>query len=292
MDERLALGFVGIGIMGEAMVRRLLDRGWRVTVWNREPARLPTVVPHGAIATGSPAEVAEAADIVMLCVLNTEAVEACVFGPSGIASARRPPRTIVDLSTIDPDVTERIAARLDGSAWVDAPVSGGPEKARAGTLAIMAGGADDAIAAVRPVLTDLGRATHMGGIGAGQRTKIVNQAIVATGYVLMAEAVALAEAAGIDAAAIPECLAGGMADGALLQVIFRQMQARSFMPPRAYARQLLKDMVSIRGFANERSLSLPVVESAIGAFARFASRPGNEMRDPAEVVTAYTGQRG
>ncbi|MBV9811656.1 MAG: NAD(P)-dependent oxidoreductase [Acetobacteraceae bacterium] len=286
MNDRPALGFVGIGIMGEAMVRRLLDRGWRVAVWNREPERLETVVPHGAVAAVSPAAVADAADIVLLCVLDTDAVEACIFGASGIASARKPPRLIVDLSTIEPAATLRIAARLAHTHFVDAPVSGGPEKSRAGTLAIMAGGNDDAIAAARPVLVELGRVMHMGGVGAGQRTKIVNQAIVAAGYVLMAEAVALAEAAEIDAAAIPDCLAGGVADGALLQVIFRQMQARNFTPPRAYARQLLKDMLSIRRFAGEHALALPVTESAIDRFAQFVAA-GNAMRDPAEVVTSY-----
>src|SRR5687767_850588 len=99
------LGFVGIGLMGEAMTRNLLDRGYTVTVWNLEPERLAKVVPHGARPPASPAAVTEASDVVMTCVLHTAAVEACVFGPDGIASAGRPQRLLIDLSTADPAAT-------------------------------------------------------------------------------------------------------------------------------------------------------------------------------------------
>src|ERR671917_1332057 len=217
---RQKLGFIGIGLMGEAMTRNLLDRGYAVTVWNLEPERLDTVVPYGARAANSPAAVTEASDIVLMCVLHTAAVESCVFGPEGIARAARPEKLLVDLSTADPAATRDMAAKLKrdtGMGWVDAPVSGGPPAARDGTMTVMAGGSPEHIERVRPLMADMaGNFTHMGPSGAGQTTKMINQAIVGTGYVLMAEALALAERAGIDAERLPQALAGGHGGSNLL----------------------------------------------------------------------------
>jgi len=290
----MKLGFIGIGIMGEAMTRRLLERGHDVAVWNLEPERLATVVPHGARAAASPAAAAAQSDIVLMCVLHTQAVERCVFADDGVATASRPPRLLIDLSTADPDATADMAARLrraTATGWVDAPVSGGPVAARAGSLTIMAGGDAADIEAARPVLADLaGNLTHMGPVGAGQRTKLINQAIVGAGYVLMAEALVMAEAAGIDAARLPDCLAGGAADSTLLRTIFRQMQKRDFEPPKSYARQLLKDMKAVHEFAAALALDLPVVEAAVARYAAYVEA-GNAMRDSASVVRAYEGPR-
>jgi 3-hydroxyisobutyrate dehydrogenase len=286
----MTLGFIGIGIMGEAMTRRLLDQGKSVSVWNLEPERLATVVPHGARAAPSPAAVAAASDVVLMCVLHTAAVERCVFADDGVVKASRPPRLLIDLSTADPDATADMAARLrreTGTAWVDAPVSGGPVAARNGTLTIMAGGEEGDIEQARAVLADLAaNFTHMGPAGAGQRTKLINQAIVGAGYVLMAEALVMAEAAGVDAARLPDCLAGGAADSALLRTIFRQMQKRDFEPPKSYARQLLKDMKAVHEFADALGLALPVIEAAVERYASYVEA-GNAMRDSASIVRAY-----
>ena len=289
-EPRPRLGFVGIGLMGEGMTRRLLDRGWTVAVWNQEPERLDTVVPHGAVPARDPAGVAQASDIVLMCVLHTEAVRRCVFESDGIAAAGDGPRLLVDLSTVDPSATRDMSDRLrreTGIGWVDAPVSGGPAAARAGTLTIMAGGAAEDIETVRPIMDDLGaNFTHMGPVGAGQTTKVINQAIVGAGYVLMAEAVTLAQAAGVDAARLPACLAGGAADSVLLQKIYPQMEARDFDPPRAYARQLLKDLAAVVEFETALGLSLPVVETACQRYAAYVGQ-GNEMQDSASVVRLY-----
>src|SRR5262245_61488034 len=129
MTTKPKLGFIGIGLMGEAMTRRMLDRGYAVTAWNLEPERLDTVVPFGATASASPAAVTAASEMVLMCVLNTEAVESCVFGRDGIATTARRGQLLIDLSTADPAATRRMAARLreqTGMAWIDAPVSGGP----------------------------------------------------------------------------------------------------------------------------------------------------------------------
>jgi 3-hydroxyisobutyrate dehydrogenase len=288
----MRIGFIGIGIMGEALVRRLMECGrGPVTVWNLEPERLTTVVPHGAVAAASPAAVAAASDVVMACVLHTEAVRSVVFGPGGIAQAQGlSGRLLIDLSTADPEATRQMAARLQvetGMGWVDAPVSGGPQAARAGTLTVMAGGAEADIARALPLLRDLAaNVTRMGPVGAGQTTKVINQAIVGTGFVLMAEALALAEAAGIDAAALPGCLAGGFADSELLRRVWPQMQQRRFDPPAGYARQLLKDMKAVQAFAEGLGAELPVVAAAAARYAQFVAQ-GNEMADSAAILRLY-----
>lgn len=282
-------GLVGTGLMGGAMARRLLARAWRVTAWNREAEALPPLVARGAAAANSPAAVASAASVVLLCVLDTAAVEACVFGPRGLAAGFRPGSVLVDLSTIDPAATRGMAARLrrdTGTGWVDAPVSGGPAASEAGTLAIMAGGSDADLRAVAPVLAELGRTTRMGPVGAGQTAKLVNQALVGTGFVLMAEALAMAEAAGIDAARLPTCLAGGMADSRLLAEVFPAMQRRAFEPRMGHASQLGKDMRAVAEFAASLGLDLPVVRAVAERYAAFLAA-GHGGRDSREIGRMY-----
>jgi 3-hydroxyisobutyrate dehydrogenase len=290
MARKPALGFIGIGIMGEAMALHLLDQGFAVTAWNLTPDRYAKVVPAGARRAESPAAVAAASDIILMCVLDAPAVENCCFGENGLATAQGAGKIVVDHSTINPDATRDIAARLrqrNDMRWVDAPVSGGSPAARDGTLTIMAGGDAADIEAIAPVMSALaGHFTHIGALGAGQTAKILNQVIVGTGYVLMAEALALAEAAGLDAAKLPDCLAGGFADSNLLRKLYPQMCARDFDPPRAYARQLLKDMKNVKGFAGGLDLDLPLVERAVARFAEFVAA-GNEMKDPASIASFY-----
>ena len=295
MAQKPALGFIGIGIMGEAMVLRLLDQGFAVTVWNLTPDRYARVLPAGARRADSPAAVAAASDIVLMCVLDAPAVENCCFGESGLATASGAGKIVVDHSTINPDATRDIAARLRRQAplrWVDAPVSGGPLAARDGTLTIMAGGDATDIATVSPVMAALAaHFTHIGALGAGQTAKILNQAIVGAGYVLMAEALALAEAAGLDAAKLPDCLAGGFADSTLLRRLYPQMHDRAFEPPRAYARQLLKDLKNVRQFADEVGVELPLVDRAVDRFDEYVAA-GNAMKDPAAIALFYQRRAG
>jgi 3-hydroxyisobutyrate dehydrogenase len=294
MEQKPRLGFVGLGLMGSAMTLRLLERDWRVTVWNLEPERSQPIVAAGAVSAASPCAVVKASDIVLVCVLHTAAVESVVFGTDGIAAAHGQGKLLVDHSTIDPAATRAMAARLragTGMGWIDAPVSGGPAAARDGTMTVMAGGDPVDIARIHPVMADLAaNFTHMGPVGAGQTAKIVNQAIVGTGYVLMAEALALAEAAGIDAARLPQCLAGGHADSNLLRKIYPQMAARDFEPPRGYARQLLKDMKNVRDFARDAGCDLPVIEAAVERYAEYVER-GNELADAASISRLYERSR-
>jgi 3-hydroxyisobutyrate dehydrogenase-like beta-hydroxyacid dehydrogenase len=286
------LGFIGIGIMGEAMTLRLIDKGWRATVWNLTPDRYARVAPAGADIADSPAAVAAASDVVLMCVLDAAALENCCFGAAGngLATAAGEDKIVIDLSTINPEATRDVAARLrqrNRMRWIDAPVSGGPGAARAGTMTVMAGGDAGDIAAVAGIMADMaGHFTHVGPLGTGQTAKILNQAIVGTGYVLMAEALALAEAAGLDAAKLPDCLAGGFADSALLRKIYPQMCARAFEPPTAYARQLLKDLKNVKSFAQAQGCDLPLLETAVAQYDAYVGA-GNEMTDSASVSLLY-----
>ncbi len=287
MTQRPRIGFVGIGIMGAPMVRRLLAKGWQVSVWNLEPERYAQV--PGAVVLDSPAAVRAASDIVIFCVLNGDAVEECCFGPHGLARSKSGASLLIDTSTINPDRTLILAERLKsetGMSWVDAPISGGPAAAGEGQLTIMMGGDTTDVGTANTVLADLAaNLTHIGALGAGQTAKIINQAIVGVGYVLMGEALALAEAAGIDAARLPAALAGGMADSTVLKRIYPQQQARDYDPPRGYARQLDKDLKNVMAFIKEQGLELPLVARAAARYHDFAV--GNEMVDSAAVARLY-----
>lgn len=287
MSDQATLGFVGLGLMGAPMVRRLIDRGRRVTVWNREPERYAEV--PGAIVADSPAAVRAASDIVLFCVLDGDAVEACCFGAGGLAAVGTGAGLLVDTSTIDPDRTRALAARLRDAAgmdWVDAPISGGPGPAEAGALTIMAGGSADAFARARPVLAQLAaNLTHAGPIGVGQTAKVLNQAIVGVSYVLMAEVLALARDSALDPACLPACLAGGLADSPVLQRIYPQMEARDFDRPKGYARQLDKDLAAVATLLRQRGLHLPLIESAIGRYHEYAA--AHPLQDSASVARLY-----
>jgi 3-hydroxyisobutyrate dehydrogenase-like beta-hydroxyacid dehydrogenase len=233
--------------------------------------------------------VALRSDIVLTCLTATKNLEEVIEGSDGIANAGRlDGKVLVDHSTADIDTTKRLAAALadkTGMTFVDAPVSGGPGAAETGTLAIMAGGNADALSQALPVLSHLGRVTHMGGVGAGQATKLVNQALVLTNYCVIAEALRIAEAYGIDAAKVPEALAQGHAGSNLLPVLFERMIARDFAP-RGYARQVLKDLEMLNDAAKSKHLPLPMAGQALTLF-RLLNAQGKSDLDGSAVLTLW-----
>jgi 3-hydroxyisobutyrate dehydrogenase len=283
------LGFIGIGLMGEAMTLRLLGLGHRVHVWNYLSGKTAKVLAAGAIVHDDAASVARNADIILMCVLDTDAVENSVFGPGGLREAGAAGKIVVDHSTIIPDRSVAMAKRLrdeTGMGWVDAPVSGGPPAAAAGQLAIMAGGEAADIARVRPVMDLVGqRFTHMGPPGAGQVTKFVNQIIVGTGFAVLAEALAFAQSAGIDAARLPEALAGGYADSPMLRHFYPRMVDRDFAPA-GYARQVLKDLDMVQAVAKELKAPLPMTAQAATLYRMAVSR-GCAEQDAVSIVKLY-----
>ena len=212
-----------------------------------------------------------------------------MFGDRGVASAIKPPQLVVDFSTVEVDSGKAFAARLSdttGCGWVDAPVSGGPPASGTGTLTVMAGGAVDDIARVASLMGDISaRFTPMGPVGSGLAAKMINQLIVGCGHAVMAEALVLAEAAGIDAARIPECLAGGHADGTLLQKLYPRMVTREFAP-QGYARQLLKDLEMVNAFAGGLKAPTPMMGEALSLY-RMLIHLGHAELDTAAVLKLY-----
>jgi 3-hydroxyisobutyrate dehydrogenase len=169
--------------------------------------------------------------------------------------------------------------------WVDAPVSGGPPAAEAGTLAIMAGGDEADVAAVEPVLATLGTCTHMGPLGAGQVTKMVNLVLVLSNYCVLAEALALAEAGGVDPARIPSALGAGHAGSNLLQRLFPRLVARDFTPA-GYARQVLKDLDMVHGLARQLGVPTPMASQAANLFRTLVAKGHGEL-DGIAVLKLY-----
>jgi 3-hydroxyisobutyrate dehydrogenase len=197
---------------------------------------------------------------------------------------------LVDFSSLEPTATREIAAELQartGMRWVDAPVSGGTPGAEAGTLTIMAGGSDEDIERIRPILAHLGpRLTHMGAVGAGQVTKVCNQMLVACNALVIAEVVALAERSGVDARLIAEALAGGFADSRPLQILAPQMAEARFEPVKWHVRTLLKDLDAAVKLAREQGGATPM--SGLAAqLMRLHGIQGHLEHDPATLIQLF-----
>jgi 3-hydroxyisobutyrate dehydrogenase-like beta-hydroxyacid dehydrogenase len=287
-----AIGFVGLGLMGEGFTRRLIEKGHTVTGFDIDSEKTRAAPAWGVKPAACAAEVAQACDVVLICVLNTAAVEDATLGPRGIASVQVGGKVIVDHSTTELEATKRIAAALaeKGAQFVDAPVSGGPGAAKAGTLAIMAGGSNAAIDKIGPLMRDLGTMTHMGGVGTGQATKLVNQTLVLTNYCVLAEALRLAQAYGVDARKIPQALAPGHAGSNLLNALFPRMIDEDFTPL-GFARQVLKDLEMLQGAAREKHLAMPMASQALTLY-RLLVAAGKSELDATAVVTLYPREGG
>ena len=213
------IGFAGLGTMGASMAANLARAGAPLTVWNRTPGRAAALLELGAREAASPTELASGSDVVVVCVSDTADVAAVLFGPAGVAEGATAGSLVIDCSTISPDMTRQFGRRLAerGIGMVDAPVSGGSEGARLGTLTIFAGGSDPDVARARPILEAIGRTiTHMGPLGSGQAAKAVNQVIIGGAYLGVAEGIVLGIRAGLDPHRLVEALSGGAAQSWVL----------------------------------------------------------------------------
>jgi 3-hydroxyisobutyrate dehydrogenase-like beta-hydroxyacid dehydrogenase len=217
----VSVGFVGLGDIGEPIAGRILAAGFELSIWNRTPGKMQSLLDRNAIAAETPGDLARRCDIVCTCVTDASALEAVVFGPNGISSAKGGAGLLLDNSTIHPLITRELAKRLRdeaGMSWLDVPVSGGSVGARAGTLAAMAGGEVQDLERAHPVIMSYAnRLTHMGPVGAGQATKACNQLISFVGLAAVAEAVHLGAGFGIDIERLPEAMSGGFADNPVLR---------------------------------------------------------------------------
>ncbi len=287
------LGFIGIGLMGKPMTLRLLAAGYKVAVWNRSREKLALVTAKGAVAKDSPAEVARFADILMLCVTDQNSVKDVLFGAGGVADGASEGKIVIDFSSIAPKAARDYAARLEakGVGYIDAPVSGGTVGAEQGTLAIMAGGKAEHIEFVRPLIAELAsRFTRMGASGAGQVTKLANQVIVASLFPVIAEALRLAEAAGVDATKIPEALMGGFADSKPLQVFGPRMASRNYAPALGTVNVMLKDLLNAVAVAEEAGVPLPMARAAVERFRLLADNGQGEVEPSAFIDLLAAGR--
>lgn len=288
----MRIGFLGLGLMGEGFTRRLVELGHDVSGFDPRAERREAAAGWGVTPADSPAAAAAGADLVMTCVTTTDDLEQAVFGTDGVTEAIGRDAVLVDFSTTVVARTKAMAERLRaeaGAGWVDAPVSGGPPAAQAGGLAIMAGGADADISAARPVLEGLAASlVHLGPVGAGQVTKMVNQVCVLTNFVVLAEALNLAERGGVDGDKLIEALGAGYAGSNLMQAMWPRMIARDYAPA-GYLRQVLKDLDMVHDLAHDLKAAIPMSTQAAELFRLMAAR-GHEDLDGIAVLKLFTGE--
>ena len=229
----MSVGFIGLGIMGGGMASNLLVEGHDLVVWNRSAHRMTPLIEQGARAAASPAEVAEHCDIIMICVSDTPDVEQVVLGDHGVLEGIAAGSLIVDHSTISPSATLELAAAATakGVHWLDAPISGGSEGAVEGTLSIMIGGDADQLERAMPYLEAVGSTiTHVGGQGAGQLVKVVNQILVVGNQLAVSEALLVAQAGGLDLEKTLNAVKDGAAGSWMLANRGPQMMERDWRP--------------------------------------------------------------
>ncbi|HRN17704.1 MAG: NAD(P)-dependent oxidoreductase [Trueperaceae bacterium] len=292
----MRIGFIGLGTMGAPMAGRLLAAGFEVTVHNRTREREEPLAALGAARAASPLACAEGQDAVFTMVSDTPDVQAIVLGDQGAALGMKPGGILVDMSTISPATTRRIAAALADHdvTMLDAPVSGGSEGAKSGTLSIMVGGDSVALARMRPVLQHLGKTiTHVGPVGSGQVAKAVNQVVIAGTYAAVAEGMTLAMAAGIDVDAALTALEGGAAGSWVLANRARNMIEDQY--PLGFRTRLhRKDLGIALNAARELGVSMPVSAYVEQLETSLVSRGlGDEdVSNIARVVREQAGLKG
>ena len=268
------------------MARRLLESGLTLVVHNRSRAVVSEFQTMGAQAATCPREVAEQVDVVFTALNLPSAVEQVLLGPDGVVQAARPGLITVDHSTIPPDLCRRLATSLaaHGIWHLDAPVSGGPERAALGELSIMVGGRVDAFERVAPLLRHLGNTvSYCGPSGNGLAVKLVNQVLVAVNSIAAAEALLFAKRCGLDLKLALEAASAGLGASAMLTRNGQRMLERDFAPG-ARIELLVKDMAIVRALCGELSLELPTFFEAKRAFEA-AFEQGNQRLDLAAVAT-------
>ncbi len=280
------VGIIGLGLMGSAMAKRLVARGFRVLGHDTDPKARERMAASGCRLADSPAEIASKTGVILLSLPTTAAVASVLEDEYGLLTTNKiMARVIVDTGTTAIEATHEFAdaaRKIIGLPWLDAPVSGGPAAAGGGSLAIMAGGSEGAFLSAEPVLRELGTVTRMGETGTGQATKLVNQTLVLNNFLVIAEAVRLAEAYGVDPTRIPAALGGGYAGSNLLPVLVDRMARRDWTPT-GYARQLLKDLDLVLDAGKAKALAQPVT-SQTAMLYRMAMGAGLSEQDGAAIL--------
>ncbi|WP_454747289.1 NAD(P)-dependent oxidoreductase [Ciceribacter selenitireducens] len=270
------IAFLGTGLMGAPMVRRLLKAGYAVTVWNRDPSKAEALTVDGATVSPTAADAVRGADVVFTMLSDGKAVTDVLFD-QGVADALKPGAIVVDTSSIAPPIAREHSETLVKRQvhHIDAPVSGGVVGAEAGTLAIMAGGDAAIVDSLADVFAALGQVTHVGPSGAGQICKLANQQIVAITIGAVAEAMILVEAGGASREKFRDAIRGGFAESRILDLHGGRMVSRSFAPG-GPSRLQLKDLDAVAAMADLFSLELPLTAKVRDEFREFVADGGSE----------------
>lgn len=273
------VGFIGLGLMGKPMCRNLIRAGIELVVTNRSLPPRRELAEAGATVADSPAEVAAQAETIILMVADTGAVEEVLLGQDGVIRNLQEGGLVIDMGTTSVLHTRRFAELVaaQGGHYVDAPVSGGTIGAESGNLTIMAGGAEKGFNRACPLLQILGdRITHVGSSGAGQVAKAANQVIVGLNIGAVAEALALAKAAGVDPGRVREALQGGFADSRILEVHGQRMVDGDYALGARCTTQR-KDMHQAIEFAETLKLEMPATALSRDLYDRLIEEGGADL---------------
>jgi 3-hydroxyisobutyrate dehydrogenase-like beta-hydroxyacid dehydrogenase len=280
------IGFVGIGLMGQQMSRRLLAAGFPVMVWNRTKARVADLLAAGAAWGESPRALAEASDVVIVMVTDSAASEAVIAGPQGVLAGAHPGLTLIDMGSVAPETSRAMAerARAKGVPMLDAPVTGNPKVASEGKLGIMVGGPQATFDACLPIFQVMGvKIIHVGENGKGTTLKLINNLIMGVAIQAVAEALVLAQKAGIDPLKVQEITSVGGARTGAMETRGRRMITHDFSPHFS-ANNMYKDLSTALKLADEVGASLPATSIAREMLRAVKSQGKGEL-DSCAVLT-------
>jgi 3-hydroxyisobutyrate dehydrogenase-like beta-hydroxyacid dehydrogenase len=288
-------GFIGLGAMGAPMAKRIVSAGFDLSVFDVRPENADPLVELGARRAGSPREAAEGAEALVLMVVNAEQAEDALFGGDGAAEILSPESAVVVMSTVGPEAVRRIEGPLAGRGvrLLDAPVSGGVARAERGDLLIMAGGIADLFEEVRPLLAAMGSTvSHCGGsVGDGQSVKLVNQLLCGVHVAVAGEALAYAEALGLDPRSVFETIRYGAANSFMLEDRGERMLEREFVPAKSALDIFVKDMGLVRLAAVEQGFQTPLADAAHRLY-EMGSSLGLGGEDDSGVVRVFERKDG
>jgi 2-hydroxy-3-oxopropionate reductase len=281
------IGFIGLGIMGKPMAKNLLKAGKSLVVYDVAIATMEELAAEGAERAESPAGVAAAADLIITMLPNSPHVREVVSGKNGIMDTTRKGQIVVDMSSIAPFVSRELCAFLEdkGAEMLDAPVSGGQEKAEKGTLAIMVGGKEAVYNKVKDVLDLMGKSNYIAGIGSGQIAKLVNQTIVGINIAAVAEGMSLAKKSGVDPEKVFNAIRGGLAGSQCLEDKAPRMFEGRYNP--GFRVNLhIKDLGNVQETSRALHLSMPLVAQVMEMMQNLAAE-GHETLDHGALGLFY-----
>lgn len=283
------IAVLGLGLMGQGIASRILRAGFPLRVWNRTLERAAVLAEAGAHVAATPGDAARDADVVIAMLGDDAASRAVWLGEHGALHAMRRGALAVECSTLSPGWVLELAAMLAarGAGFLDSPVTGSKDAAAGGTLKLLLGGAQADLAAARPVLQSFSREiVHIGPVGAGARWKLINNALIAVQTAALAEAVVLAEAAGIDPALVDTLILSGAAASPIVHTKLPVMRSGTFDDTHFALRWMAKDARYAAAMAEDYGLDLPAMAGATALFERASRDEGRAAEDFCAVIEA------